>query len=53
MAVNPLLYKALYPEDLEESSEATDMSDMEQIVPQTEADVERMMADLAALGINP
>lgn len=54
LAVNPLLYKALYPEDLQEAStEATDMGEMEQIVPQTEADVDRIMADLAAMGINP
>jgi len=29
------------------------MGGMDQIVPQTEADVDRIMADLAAMGLDP
>lgn len=52
MVVNPEMYSKLYPEDFD-TAEATDMSEMEQIVPQSQADVDNIMADLAAMGITP
>ena len=50
--VNPIMYQSLYPEDVE-GGDATDMSEKEQVVPKTEEDVNRLMADLAAMGIQP
>lgn len=45
------MYAKLYPEDFGDETAVTDMAEMEQIVPQTEADVDRLMADLAELGL--
>lgn len=52
MVHRPEVFKTLYDDSGEEKVQAVEEEEVEWLVPQTEADVDHMMADLRAMGFS-